>query len=1093
MKPRFIPSRFSTHRLAAVFCWLFVPALFAPVVFAAPSVLLGARDSQIQLPTGGNAPSACPSLTPDGRFVVFSSSANDLTPGGNSQYGLNVFLRDRSSNTTVLVSANPSGIAGNDSSSQGRASTNGQFVVYQSDASDLISGDTNGFSDVFVRDLVNQTNILVSVAMDGGPGNGDSSDPVMTPDGRYVAFISSASNLTPNDTNGIPDVFVRDLVAGTTTLVSVGAVATSTYTGGMRTPVITPDGSYVAFFSDALGLAGGTPANTLGELYIRDLVAGTTTWASSGAAAMVSANLGLGRTSSYHPCLSEDGQYLAFKSGQTNLGGSTVILRYNLGTGGTDLISTNGLAAAADEDDPYGPEMSSAGRYVVFVQKEGINAAALTNGLPCYTSIHQLDLWTFTDALVSDPGAAGVISSVSKRPVISSHGGRYVVFVSNATNLAANAVSSGYHIYRRDITGGATQLIDVDTNGIGSTDNELSAIAVNRDASQVAFSSPDGSLVARDCNGVTDVFVRDTAVSTAEIVSARDGAVVPRTASGLNSISRYIVSTDGRWAAYVSSATDVSTNATNGMQNVFLKDLATGSNFLVSAGHDGGPALGGPSAYPVFSGNSRYLLFSSYATNLVGGYVVVTNSAFPTSKRFLNIYRYDLMTGTTALLTYNTNGSGYANADCSDAAITQDGRYIAFSSTANNISRVPLPGSYVTSFWRDTVSGATLILTNRYSSYLAYPPSLNLDGRYVAYYNSSINSSSYWLMRVFDVQSGTDIYTNGFPTFGAPGAAAVSPGGKRVVYRSSNTAFVDDFSAGRNLLKFTCTTALGNAIGWSSDGRFLAYVAATNVLNGTNIYLYDFQNTNQQLVSVNSSMTSGSDGVCDGPSISADGRFVVYRSWASNLVAGNTNPAPNLYMFDRLSGTNTLLTDAIVGDAPVFWNSRPSIAADMSTIVFLTTGTGWAANDLNRSADAFAIELAAPTDPTDSDHDGIPDWWMNQHFGHPTGQVGDYSMSGDDADGDGVSNLAEYTTGTDPRDAMSVFHIAASVASTNGTMTVSWAAVPGLMYRVSYKDNLNDPIWQEAPVFTWSDGQQGYFIVPNNLQNRFYRVIAGNW
>jgi len=86
-------------------------------------------------------------------------------------------------------------------------STNGRYVLYESDASDLLPGDTNGVTDVFVRDLQLATNILVSVAADGSWGNGASAEAVMTPDGRWVAFVSSATNLVSGDTNGIPTCF----------------------------------------------------------------------------------------------------------------------------------------------------------------------------------------------------------------------------------------------------------------------------------------------------------------------------------------------------------------------------------------------------------------------------------------------------------------------------------------------------------------------------------------------------------------------------------------------------------------------------------------------------------------------------------------------------------------------------------------------------------------------------------------------------------------------------------------------------------------------------------------------------------------------
>ena len=125
------------------------------------------------LPAGGDDNSVAPNLSPDGRFVVFIGVANDLVPGGNNFYSLNVFLRDRANSTTTLVSSNWTGTGGGDGNSiLGQASTNGQFVVFQSDAGNLVPDDTNGVTDIFVRDLVAGTTTLVSVSTNGGPANG---------------------------------------------------------------------------------------------------------------------------------------------------------------------------------------------------------------------------------------------------------------------------------------------------------------------------------------------------------------------------------------------------------------------------------------------------------------------------------------------------------------------------------------------------------------------------------------------------------------------------------------------------------------------------------------------------------------------------------------------------------------------------------------------------------------------------------------------------------------------------------------------------------------------------------------------------------
>jgi len=188
-------------------------------------------DPSVGPPASGGGNSMNPIITPDGRYVLFASTANNLaltssnTPFlAQSPPKINVFLRDRTNGTTILASINLAGTGGgNGDSIPIELSTNGRYALFESSASDLAPGDTNNVTDVFVRDLVNGTNILVSIGTDGGCANGVSGESAMTPDGRHVAFASTASNLVPGDTNGLRDIFVRDLVTGVTTLASPGA------------------------------------------------------------------------------------------------------------------------------------------------------------------------------------------------------------------------------------------------------------------------------------------------------------------------------------------------------------------------------------------------------------------------------------------------------------------------------------------------------------------------------------------------------------------------------------------------------------------------------------------------------------------------------------------------------------------------------------------------------------------------------------------------------------------------------------------------------------------------------------------------------
>ena len=162
---------------------------------AEPLCLTSQRGSSQPPPAAGNGDSAMPLLTPDGRYVVFASSADNLVAvnGSNSlpyqlSQKLNVFLRDRTNGTTTLISVNQAGIGGDGDSVPAAISANGRFVLFESGADDLVAGDTNGVTDVFLRDVWSKLTVLVSVSTNGGVGNGVSRDATLTPDGRWVAL-----------------------------------------------------------------------------------------------------------------------------------------------------------------------------------------------------------------------------------------------------------------------------------------------------------------------------------------------------------------------------------------------------------------------------------------------------------------------------------------------------------------------------------------------------------------------------------------------------------------------------------------------------------------------------------------------------------------------------------------------------------------------------------------------------------------------------------------------------------------------------------------------------------------------------------------
>ena len=176
-------------------------------------------------------------------------------------------MRDRQAGTTRRVSISSTGTQANDASDSPSISADGRYVAFHSDATNLVAGDTNGASDIFVRDRQAGTTTRVSVSSAESQGNDDSYNPSISADGRSVAFQSDASNLVANDTNGTSDIFVRDRQAGTTRRVSISSTGTQG-NNNSDAPSISADGRYVAFPSDATNLVAND-TNGTSDVFVR--------------------------------------------------------------------------------------------------------------------------------------------------------------------------------------------------------------------------------------------------------------------------------------------------------------------------------------------------------------------------------------------------------------------------------------------------------------------------------------------------------------------------------------------------------------------------------------------------------------------------------------------------------------------------------------------------------------------------------------------------------------------------------------------------------------------------------------------------------
>lgn len=432
MKPQF-----SKTIQRGVSLLLFVSLIFptgTQIALAAPgdTNLISVDSSGIQ----GNAMSRFAGISADGRYVVFESDANNLV-GGDTNNATDIFVKDRLTNQVTRVSVDSAGGEANNGSSGSAISANGRYVAFSSDASNLVADDTNNTTDIFLRDLQLGTTTRISVSSSGEEANNYSESRIaISGDGRFVAFESQASNLVGDDANGVADIFVRDTLSGTTELVSRasdGAVAN----GSSFDPVISADGNLVAFTSSATNL-DSNDTNGVSDVFVRRRSDNQTLRVSQS-----SAGVG-GNATSRDPSISADGRYVSFSSASTTLVnedtfGYTHVYIRDLLTLTTTLVSrdSDGSILVADTENS---SLSPDGRYIAFeFDDKG-------DGLPLRWIVVRDLIQGLTNIATPRPHEESSPSS----PAISNNG--ILVFHSNASDIAGGDVNGVADIFATEIT-----------------------------------------------------------------------------------------------------------------------------------------------------------------------------------------------------------------------------------------------------------------------------------------------------------------------------------------------------------------------------------------------------------------------------------------------------------------------------------------------------------------------------------------------------------------------------------------------------------------------------------------------------------------
>ncbi len=416
-------------------------ALFAQApLFAQQTVRVSVDGAGVE----GTGASRSPATSADGRVVAFASDAPNLVAGDNNGVS-DVFVVDRTTGLIERVSIDSSGVEGNGGSFTPALSSDGQIVAFQSFATNLVTNDTNAHADIFVHDRATGGTTRVSVVCKCVQGDGDASSPALSADGQQVAFATDNTQLIGGDTNGVRDVFVHDRTTGLSRRVSLDSAGVQA-NGASDTPSISADGLRVAFVSQASNLVAAD-ANALADIFVHDRSAAVTERVSldrSGSDA---------NGASESPSISGDGLFIAFASFATDLVASDT-------NGCRDLFVRDRVAATTAR---------------VSVDSSGVEGA----------------LDSFAPSISAD--------------------GAVVAFSSSAANLVANDSNGVDDLFVHERASGITERVSVDS--LGAQANGASATAVIApDGLAVAFASAATNLVTGDANGVDDLFVRDRCV-----------------------------------------------------------------------------------------------------------------------------------------------------------------------------------------------------------------------------------------------------------------------------------------------------------------------------------------------------------------------------------------------------------------------------------------------------------------------------------------------------------------------------------------------------------------------------------------------------
>ncbi len=884
-----------------------------------------------------------PSISADSRFIAFSSKADNLVPGDTNGIE-DIFVFDRNSNVIERVSMANDGSQESNFSFQPSISADGRFVAFGSYAENFVPGDTNDTSDIFVYDRQQHSIQCVTLGINGAIGNSDSFYPSISADGRYVVYSSSASNLVTGDTNGKGDTFIFDTVRKTTERVTGQSGAESTG-GGIAS--ISSNGQFIAFssFEDNL-----SPLDMNGSLdeYVYDRISRQFERISFTATSTQSFV-----NESGNQTISADGRYVSFDASTSlvpeDINGKSDVYVYDRTNHSLELIS-KGLGGQMANGESSVPSISPGGRFVAFT--------STSSNLVLNDSNNTKDIFIFDRTLrtlerVNDANN-GIYSSnadslFENLQVSLSDDGRFGVFASVGDKLDINLLDrNSQQIRPAPFDQGFSTIRGTELTLVGET---LTRFSVS------------GSV------DLVDTIISGTNADLGSQVSFKN--VLQDSSPGvsfLGKLDRIGTAPPVHLLLRGNPAIDQGSILFSGSRDqlgVLRGKPDIGAVEVVDANVSG----------LVYIDSNRNQLFDDGETTIPDVQVRLQSplsirSAISNAAGVFKVEKIDpgKLTATVSLpknftksvpVTQRIPPTFVPNKSSFFGGLSSDGRFVAFESDATNL--VPNDTNNTRDLFLYDRQGKTVIRVAENAAFSS--PSVSPDGGFVVY-NSILYPSGMSSVFAYNVLSSrTEL-------IGGGSGAKLSNDGRFVVFSSQGLFVYNRDTQVTEQQNITTTGGLPNDFinhsSISDDGRYIVFdsladnLVASDINLHQDVFLYDRVDKKTTIVSANAMKVQG-NGDSLSPSISADGRYVVFLSDSTNLIESGTKNVRNVFVFDRITGSLELVSKSSKGAQGDDFSSTPSISSDGRFVSYGSDATNLVDGDTNRNRDIFLFDRSSTT------------------------------------------------------------------------------------------------------------------------------------